>query len=337
MCADFAIHDKADGNPHAHVLLTTRDVNTTGFGKKNRDWNEKGNLKSWRESWAVACNERLQAKGHSERIDHRTLEAQGINREPTKHIGVAAKYMERKGLSADRARVNQGIIARNTAKQMHELKENYIAIDKEISSLQGTAAEARREANSLRIKAEEILERAEHIQNMRQRLDETRAGRHDRQQTQQLERAENQATNYFKRTYKFDHEQTAAEVARLETAAHSKKQLQERIQEKLTPLIEEQKTLLLEYQQQKLFADIRSDRQEIYDRLTELEKESLSNSHSVQDNLARLRCERALDTITEQDFHEIIQTVPPQKAQALLELRELEREYDHLRVFQRVR
>ena len=37
MCADFAIHDKADGNPHAHIMLTTREVNAIGFGKKNRE------------------------------------------------------------------------------------------------------------------------------------------------------------------------------------------------------------------------------------------------------------------------------------------------------------
>jgi ATP-dependent exoDNAse (exonuclease V) alpha subunit len=41
MCADLAIHDKGDGNPHAHVMLTTRHVTQDGFGGKNRDWNNK--------------------------------------------------------------------------------------------------------------------------------------------------------------------------------------------------------------------------------------------------------------------------------------------------------
>ena len=247
MCADFAIHDKGDGNPHAHVLLTTREVTEKGFGNKNRDWNGKGNLKSWRESWAVACNERL--REHGKRIDHRTLEAQGINREPTKHIGVAVKHMERKGLQHDRVKINQGIIARNTARHMHELKEGYIALDKEISSLQETVAEARGEANSVRIKVEEMTERAGQINATRERLDELKARRHDKRQAQQLERSESQATSYFKRTYKIDPEHVAAEVARLETVAYSKKHLQDRLQEKLTPLVEEQKNLLFEYQQ----------------------------------------------------------------------------------------
>ena len=26
MCADFAIHDKGDGNPHAHIMLTVRPL-----------------------------------------------------------------------------------------------------------------------------------------------------------------------------------------------------------------------------------------------------------------------------------------------------------------------
>jgi len=228
MCADFAIHDKGDGNPHAHVLLTTREVSEKGFGKKNREWNGTGQLKAWRESWAASCNERLQAKGLDKRIDHRTLEAQGIDREPTKHIGVSAKHMERKGRKHDRTRVNQGIVARNTARHMHELKEGYISLDKEVSSLQNEAAEARREANSLRIKAEEIAERAGNIQSMRERLYELKAGgRQSRQQAQQLERSENQATSYFKQTYKFEPNQAEEEVDKLESAFHNKMHLQD--------------------------------------------------------------------------------------------------------------
>ena len=41
MIADFSIHDKKDGNPHAHIMLTTRDVSPEGFGKKNIEWNKK--------------------------------------------------------------------------------------------------------------------------------------------------------------------------------------------------------------------------------------------------------------------------------------------------------
>jgi hypothetical protein len=40
MIADFSVHDKGDGNPHAHIMLTTRKVSPEGFGKKDTDWNE---------------------------------------------------------------------------------------------------------------------------------------------------------------------------------------------------------------------------------------------------------------------------------------------------------
>jgi ATP-dependent exoDNAse (exonuclease V) alpha subunit len=36
MVADFVVHDKKDGNPHAHIMLTTRHVTPEGFGSKNR-------------------------------------------------------------------------------------------------------------------------------------------------------------------------------------------------------------------------------------------------------------------------------------------------------------
>ena len=332
MCADIAIHDKGDGNPHAHVMLTTREVTEKGFGKKNREWNSTGQLKEWRGNWADSCNERLRGQ----RIDHRTLETQGINREPTIHVGIAAKHMERKGHMNDRAEMNRGIIARNTARHMHELKENYISLDKEISSLQNEAAEARREANSLRIKAEEITERADHINAMGERLDELRAGgRKNKEQAQQLERSHEQATNYFRRTYKFGPEQVGLEVERLETDAMSKKHLQDKLQEKLVPLAAEREAFLLEYQWQRLYAELNPDRQEIYDYLDKLEKDSRLQRQSVQDNLARLRCQRTLDSITERDFHEIVNKANPEQAQALIELRELERE--RMRAFQRVR
>lgn len=35
MCVDFSVHDKGDGNPHAHIMLTTRPIN------KNGEWGAK--------------------------------------------------------------------------------------------------------------------------------------------------------------------------------------------------------------------------------------------------------------------------------------------------------
>lgn len=87
MVADIAIHDKKDGNPHCHVMLTTREISPDGFGKKVREWNDKELLKEWRKQWADCANNALEMKGEKSRIDHRTLEAQGIDRLPTVHRG----------------------------------------------------------------------------------------------------------------------------------------------------------------------------------------------------------------------------------------------------------
>ena len=87
MIADVAIHDKSDGNPHAHILLTKRDLLGEGFGLKNREWDKDEALKSWRAGWADHANRALELHGHAARIDHRTLTEQGREELPTVHEG----------------------------------------------------------------------------------------------------------------------------------------------------------------------------------------------------------------------------------------------------------
>jgi len=89
MCADIAIHDQKNGNEnyHAHVLVTTRSVDQSGFGKKNRDWNDKALVSQWRKSWAEIQNKHLEKTGSIERVDHRTLAEQGKTQVQTIHLG----------------------------------------------------------------------------------------------------------------------------------------------------------------------------------------------------------------------------------------------------------
>jgi ATP-dependent exoDNAse (exonuclease V) alpha subunit len=63
MIADLAIHDKNNGNPHAHIMLTTRNVTPDGFGLKNTTWNKKDMFLGWRENWANATNRVFEKKG----------------------------------------------------------------------------------------------------------------------------------------------------------------------------------------------------------------------------------------------------------------------------------
>ena len=91
MIADLAIHTKVapDGEKlsHAHVLLTLREVSEQGFGLKNRAWNSKDLLQDWRVEWANYANQSLCLNGHKERVDHRSLEEQGIALEPQNRRG----------------------------------------------------------------------------------------------------------------------------------------------------------------------------------------------------------------------------------------------------------
>lgn len=125
MVADLNVHwDRAeDGSPkpHAHVMLTMRSVDENGFGAKVRDWNATQLVERWRERWAELANERLAELDIDARIDHRSLEAQGIALEPQTQIGAPAQRIEGGGLDAgdiqaDRAELHREIARNNGAR-----------------------------------------------------------------------------------------------------------------------------------------------------------------------------------------------------------------------------
>ena len=112
---DIALHAPRDypgsdpRNFHAHLLATTREVTGEGLGAKTAlEWSDThrrqaglgravGELLYVRERWALAANSALEKEHFNQRIDHRTLKAQGIDREPRPHIPYAAFEMERHG------------------------------------------------------------------------------------------------------------------------------------------------------------------------------------------------------------------------------------------------
>ncbi|HWW64466.1 MAG TPA: Ti-type conjugative transfer relaxase TraA [Sphingomonadaceae bacterium] len=113
MVADLNVHWDigADGEPkpHAHVMLGMREASEEGFGAKVRDWNRTELLTHWREAWADHVNARLAELDIDARIDHRSLEAQGIDLDPQSKIGAAARRLEAQGLEADRANEHRQI------------------------------------------------------------------------------------------------------------------------------------------------------------------------------------------------------------------------------------
>ena len=145
MCADFAIHDKSNGNPHAHILLTTRSIKSDGsWGVKEKkeyardeDGNRiplidkkmgkqklgKRNEKLWKRitvqanNWNDRGNVEKWRKSWAEicnrylsveqQIDHRSYERQGLSLEPTIHEGFRARQMEQRGEVSDRCEYNR--------------------------------------------------------------------------------------------------------------------------------------------------------------------------------------------------------------------------------------
>lgn len=141
MCADFSIHDKGDGNPHAHIMLTLRPLNECGeWGAKCRkeydldghgqrislpggsfkshrvnttDWNDPGKAEEWRAQWARYATAMLEFRNLPQRVDHRSYFRQGVQKIPTIHMGVAATQMERRGIVTEKGTANREIAAQN--------------------------------------------------------------------------------------------------------------------------------------------------------------------------------------------------------------------------------
>ncbi|MDJ0718645.1 MAG: MobQ family relaxase [Prochloraceae cyanobacterium] len=121
MVADVALHNLSSHNPHAHIMLTMRNIHEYGFDlKKNLTWNKKQLLEKQREAWAVQTNQALELAGVRQIIDHRSLEAQGINRIPQIHIGVAANAMMKRGIATERGELYEEIEAANRNIERHE-------------------------------------------------------------------------------------------------------------------------------------------------------------------------------------------------------------------------
>lgn len=145
MCADIAIHDKGNGNPHAHILLTTRPIKADGSwgAKEKKDYarDENGeriplidkksgmqklgkrNEKLWKritvqtnnwndkknvENWRKSWADMCNRYlSMEQQIDHRSYKRRGLPIEPTIHEGVRARQMEQCGEVSDRCEYNR--------------------------------------------------------------------------------------------------------------------------------------------------------------------------------------------------------------------------------------
>ena len=138
MCCDFAVHDKGDGNPHTHIMLTMRAIDENGkwlpkcrkvyeldehgnrIGEHREDivdWNKRENAEIWRHAWEDKVNEYLEKNNRPERIDMRSYERQGIDLVPTVHLGPAASEMENRGEFTFLGILNRDIVKFNSVRK----------------------------------------------------------------------------------------------------------------------------------------------------------------------------------------------------------------------------
>lgn len=177
MICDVAFHEPDKDpdeipNPHVHVLVPMRPMNPDGtFGSKQRreyfldengnrlrdekgnyifnavrvnDWGDAETLMTWREKWAKAVNEAFEAKGITERVDHRSYVDQGLDLIPSVHEGPAVRAMEKKGIRTEKGEWNR--LIRSLNRNIRKLLEKIKSIMTEIAELKEEEKAARMEA-----------------------------------------------------------------------------------------------------------------------------------------------------------------------------------------------
>ena len=150
LCADVAIHrgeldksrkpsgiepvHKRQDNPHAHIIVPFRIVGENGFDKsktQTRYMNRVKYLEELRKEWAVLQNREFERMGLDIRVSHESLAAQGIDREPTMHIGAATMALELQGIRTGRGDEYRSVIARNKKREREHQRNRDRTWDRE--------------------------------------------------------------------------------------------------------------------------------------------------------------------------------------------------------------
>ncbi len=171
---DFSIHaphwNGDERNHHAHILTTTRTIEADGLGKKTEiEWSDTNRRKAGlvagdkeitgiRKHWEELTNEYLKSQGIEARIDHRSLEAQGIDREPQSHLGPAVSGMRRRGMETQVGeRLERESLARaqerlERAAELGRLERERGQLERSIVDLSGDLSGAKRERELMILK-----------------------------------------------------------------------------------------------------------------------------------------------------------------------------------------
>lgn len=177
VAVDVAIHapggEGDSRNHHAHVLTSTRRLAGEGFGEKARELDDLKTgpalVTQWRERWAELANQALEQAGRSERIDHRSLAEQGIERVPTVHLGPTAAGIERRGEPSRRGDENRAAGAVNA--ELGRLGGSIADLDEYGRQLAGKlvdlAAERERRAEAAKLEALPLAELRQRVAGLK--------------------------------------------------------------------------------------------------------------------------------------------------------------------------
>jgi hypothetical protein len=155
------MHDKGDGNPHAHIMLTTRPFHEDGtwmakskkeyildeHGEKIRlpsgeyksrkvdtvDWNRTEKIEEWRERYEHITNFHLEQAGLDVRIHAKSYERQGLDKTSMVHMGHFAHALEQQGIETTVGTINRHIQAENQQREIlkQQLEVTLSAIEQE--------------------------------------------------------------------------------------------------------------------------------------------------------------------------------------------------------------
>lgn len=201
VAADLAVHlPRAGSDPrnfHAHILTTTREVTPRGLGgktgldmsgseRRRRELpDSRQEIRTLRERWAVLANEALREANVDARIDHRSLAARGIDREPMPQFPRAALKIEQRGVRSEVAeRIREGYRRRVQAR----LKRAAEAGGTREST--GSPATQPRDVDEIRRQAREAWLRLR-PREVHKALDEQRRTEHKREKSREREAVAN--------------------------------------------------------------------------------------------------------------------------------------------------
>ena len=181
MIADIGYHDFSSHNPHAHIMLTMREVNEDGFGKKKREWNKREQLQQQREAWSRHANAHLERAGYEARIDHRSLKEQGRESQPQPKLGPAVMNMESKGIRTEKGDEFRRVNAENRELERKQLRRDKVRADiederkiEQLSALPNVIAandSANRVVSKSRPKQHSALDLSHDIQDAESRIE----------------------------------------------------------------------------------------------------------------------------------------------------------------------